>query len=37
VAPRADIAAGRFDEIAARAAAVVEIVRLVRAAEGGAR
>jgi 2-dehydro-3-deoxyphosphogluconate aldolase/(4S)-4-hydroxy-2-oxoglutarate aldolase len=37
VAPRADIAAGRFDEIAARAAAVVEIVRLVRAAERGAR
>jgi len=37
VAPRAEIAAGRFDEIAARAAAVVEIVRLVRAAERGAR
>jgi 2-dehydro-3-deoxyphosphogluconate aldolase/(4S)-4-hydroxy-2-oxoglutarate aldolase len=37
VAPRADIAAGRFDEIAARAAAVVEIVRLVRATERGAR
>ena len=37
VAPRADIASGRFDEIAARAAAVVEIVRRVRAGEGGAR
>jgi 2-dehydro-3-deoxyphosphogluconate aldolase/(4S)-4-hydroxy-2-oxoglutarate aldolase len=37
LAPRADIAAGRFDEIAARAAVVVEIVRRVRAGEGGAR
>jgi 2-dehydro-3-deoxyphosphogluconate aldolase/(4S)-4-hydroxy-2-oxoglutarate aldolase len=37
VAPRADIAAGRFEEIAARAAAVVEIVRRVRAGQGGTR
>jgi 2-dehydro-3-deoxyphosphogluconate aldolase/(4S)-4-hydroxy-2-oxoglutarate aldolase len=37
VAPRADIAAGRFDEIAARAVAVVEIVRLIRAGQGGTR
>ncbi len=37
LAPRADIAAGRFDEIAARAAVVVEIVRRVRAGEVGAR
>jgi len=36
VAPRADVAAGRFEEISARAAAVVEIVRRVRAGEGGA-
>ena len=36
VAPRADIAAGRFEEIVVRAAAVVEIVRRVRAGEGGA-
>jgi 2-dehydro-3-deoxyphosphogluconate aldolase/(4S)-4-hydroxy-2-oxoglutarate aldolase len=36
VAPRADVAAGRFEEIAVRAAAVVEIVRRVRAGEGGA-
>jgi 2-dehydro-3-deoxyphosphogluconate aldolase/(4S)-4-hydroxy-2-oxoglutarate aldolase len=37
VAPRSDIAAGRFDEIAARTAAVVEIVRQVRTSAGGAR
>jgi 2-dehydro-3-deoxyphosphogluconate aldolase/(4S)-4-hydroxy-2-oxoglutarate aldolase len=36
VAPRADIAAGRFEEITARAAAVLEIVRRVRAVQGGA-
>ena len=36
VAPRADIAAGRFEEIIARAAAVLEIVRRVRAVQGGA-
>jgi len=35
VAPRADIAAGRFEEITARAAAVLEIVRGVRAVQGG--
>ncbi len=32
IAPRADVAAGRFEEIAARAAAAAEIVRQVRAA-----
>ena len=37
VAPRADIAAGRFEEIAARAAAAVEIVRRIRASQGDAR
>ena len=37
LAPRADIAAGRFEEISARAAAVVEIVRRVRAGAGGVR
>jgi 2-dehydro-3-deoxyphosphogluconate aldolase/(4S)-4-hydroxy-2-oxoglutarate aldolase len=37
VAPRADIAAGRFEKIAARAAAVAEIVRRVRAGQGGTR
>lgn len=37
VAPRADIAAGRFEEIAARAAAAVEIVRAIRASRGDAR
>ena len=36
VAPRADIAAGRFEEISARAAAAVEIVRRARAGKGGA-
>jgi 2-dehydro-3-deoxyphosphogluconate aldolase/(4S)-4-hydroxy-2-oxoglutarate aldolase len=36
VAPRADIAAGRFEEITARAAAVLEIVRLVRPVQGEA-
>jgi 2-dehydro-3-deoxyphosphogluconate aldolase/(4S)-4-hydroxy-2-oxoglutarate aldolase len=36
VAPRADIAAGRFEEISARAATAVEIVRLARAVAGGA-
>ena len=36
VAPRTDIAAGRFEEIAARAAVVVGIVRRVRAGQGGA-
>ena len=36
VAPRADIAAGRFEEIRARAAVVVGIVRRVRAGQGGA-
>ena len=36
VAPRADIAAGRFDEISARAAAAVEIVRRARAGKGSA-
>jgi 2-dehydro-3-deoxygluconokinase len=36
VAPRADIAAGRFEEITARAAAVLQIVRRVRAFQGGA-
>ncbi len=36
VAPRADVAAGRFDEIAARAAAAVGIVRRIRAGQGGA-
>ena len=37
VAPRADIATGRFEEIAARAAAAVEIVRRIRASPGDAR
>ena len=37
IAPRADIAAGRFEEIAARAAAAVEIVRGIRASLGDAR
>ena len=37
VAPRAEIAAGRFDGISARAAAAVEIVRLARAGEAGQR
>jgi 2-dehydro-3-deoxyphosphogluconate aldolase/(4S)-4-hydroxy-2-oxoglutarate aldolase len=37
VAPRADIAAGRFEEIASRAAAAVEIVRRIRANQGDAR
>ncbi len=37
LAPRADVAAGRFDDIAARAAAVVEIVRQVREGKGGTR
>ena len=37
VAPRADIAAGRFEEIAARAAAAVEIVRRIRASQGDAQ
>jgi 2-dehydro-3-deoxyphosphogluconate aldolase/(4S)-4-hydroxy-2-oxoglutarate aldolase len=37
IAPRADIASGRFDEIAARAAAAVEIVRGLRASLGGGR
>ena len=37
LAPRADIAAGRFEEISTRAAAVVEIVRRVRAGAGGVR
>ena len=37
VAPRADIAAGRFEDIAARAAAAVEIVRRIRASQGDAR
>jgi len=37
VAPRADIAAGRFEEIAARAAAAVEIVRRIRAGRGDAQ
>ena len=37
IAPRADIAAGRFEEIAARAAAAVEIVRGLRASLGDAR
>jgi 2-dehydro-3-deoxyphosphogluconate aldolase/(4S)-4-hydroxy-2-oxoglutarate aldolase len=37
VAPRADIAAGRFEEIASRAAAAVEIVRRIRASQGDAR
>jgi 2-dehydro-3-deoxyphosphogluconate aldolase/(4S)-4-hydroxy-2-oxoglutarate aldolase len=37
VAPRADIAAGRFEEIAARAAAAVEIVRRIKASQGDAR
>ena len=36
VAPRADIAAGRFEEITARAAAVLEIVRRVRPVQGEA-
>ena len=35
VAPRADIAAKRFEEISARAAAAVEIVRQARAGKGG--
>lgn len=35
VAPRADIAAGLFEEISARAAAAVEIVRLARQGQGG--
>lgn len=37
IAPRADIAAGRFEEIAARAAAAVEIVRGIRASLGDGR
>jgi 2-dehydro-3-deoxyphosphogluconate aldolase / (4S)-4-hydroxy-2-oxoglutarate aldolase len=37
VAPRADIAAGRFEEIAARAAAAVEIARRIRASRGDAQ
>jgi 2-dehydro-3-deoxyphosphogluconate aldolase/(4S)-4-hydroxy-2-oxoglutarate aldolase len=37
IAPRADIAAGRFEEIAARAAAAVEIVRSIRASLGDRR
>lgn len=37
IAPRADIAAGRFEEIAARAAAAVQIVRGLRASLGDAR
>jgi 2-dehydro-3-deoxyphosphogluconate aldolase/(4S)-4-hydroxy-2-oxoglutarate aldolase len=37
IAPRADIAAGRFEEIAARAAAAVQIVRGLRAGLGDAR
>ena len=35
VAPRADIAAGLFEEISARAAAAVEIVRLARQGQAG--
>jgi len=37
VAPRADIAAGTFEAIAARAAVVVDIVRRIRATKGGMR
>jgi 2-dehydro-3-deoxyphosphogluconate aldolase/(4S)-4-hydroxy-2-oxoglutarate aldolase len=37
VAPRADIAAGTFEAIAARAAVVVDIVRRIRATQGGMR
>jgi 2-dehydro-3-deoxyphosphogluconate aldolase/(4S)-4-hydroxy-2-oxoglutarate aldolase len=37
IAPRADIVAGRFEEIAARAAVAVEIVRGLRASLGDAR